>query len=275
MSPEQCTGEKVDIRTDIYSMGVVMYEILTGAPPVAGKTAVDVIRKKLDENPLPFKIARPQLSVPSPVEGVVLKCLAKEPRDRFQSMVEVRLALEQAMNGIEVVHLAPDTGLPVIVRELDTAELQEELEKKALSVTKLKAKAKTESFLAVEKDEDAAAVHIDKLKSVEKPGSTPMPNLWPSILGALILAAVAYWYFMAGGKQLLSPTQEHHYAVGVVGGRNANGIFSLHTSSGGSLTLVTDGQTSTSGSLRKGATAKVFYTEKNGKFHADKIIVQR
>jgi hypothetical protein len=190
-------------------------------------------------------------------------------------MGEVRHALQQAMHGIEVVQLADDTGLPVIVRELDDAQLQEEAEMRALSVAKLKAKAKTESFLAVEKDEEAEAVHVDKLKSVEKPSSSPMPNLLPSFLGALILVGVAYWYFVLGGRQLLSPAQDRHYAIGVVGTRNANGSLLLHTSSGGSLTVITDGQTSTLGALRKGATAKVFYTERNGKFHADKIIIQR
>ena len=276
MSPEQCSGEKVDKRTDIYSLGVVMYELLTGIPPFVGKTAVDTVRKKLDENLRPFKIARPQLSVPSAIEGVVLKCLAKEPHDRFQSMEELKYALEQAMQGVEVVQLAADTGLPVIIRsDFHNVDLREELEKKALSVEKLKAKAKAESFLGVEKDEEAAAVRVDKLKSVEKPSSLPLPNLLPSLLGAVILAGTAYWYFELGGRQLLSPAQDHHYAVGVVGTRNANGILFLHTSSGGSLDLITDGQTSTRGVLRKGATAKVFYTEKNGKFHADKIIIQR
>jgi serine/threonine-protein kinase len=209
MSPEQCSGEKVDRRTDIYSLGAVMYELLTGVPPLMGKTSVDTIRRKMSENPRPFKIARPQVSVPSPIEGVVLKCLAIEPRHRFQSMEELKEALGQAMKGVEVVTLAADTGMPELIKdEFHNVDMREEMEKLAISAEKMRTKAIITRMLTVEKDEDAEAVRVDFLKSVERPPKLQMPNLWSSVLGGLILIGVGYWLLVGGGLKMLVPPRQ-------------------------------------------------------------------
>ena len=89
MSPEQCTGKKVDVRTDIYSLGIVIYQALTGRPPFLGKNSIDVIRKQL-KDPVPtFREANPNLSLPREVEAVVLKCLSKIPDERYQTMQQL------------------------------------------------------------------------------------------------------------------------------------------------------------------------------------------
>lgn len=97
MSPEQCTGGELDQRSDIYSMGIVVYETLTGKLPILGKTMVDTMSKHISEMPPTFQQARPDLYIPERLEQVVFKALAKDPNDRHQSMDELRIDLENAI----------------------------------------------------------------------------------------------------------------------------------------------------------------------------------
>ena len=97
MSPEQCTGAELDQRSDIYSMGIVVYETLTGKLPILGKTMVDTMSKHISEMPPSFTQARPDLYIPERLEKVVFKALAKDPADRHQSMDELRIDLENAI----------------------------------------------------------------------------------------------------------------------------------------------------------------------------------
>ncbi len=84
MSPEQATGDRViDARTDVYSLGAVLYEMLTGDPPHTGSTAQAIIARLLTETPRSVRGARP--SVPEHVEAVVQQALEKLPADRFAS----------------------------------------------------------------------------------------------------------------------------------------------------------------------------------------------
>ncbi|MBI4533628.1 MAG: serine/threonine protein kinase, partial [Candidatus Melainabacteria bacterium] len=86
MSPEQCQGLRLDARSDIYSMGVVLYETLTGKLPLLGKTMVDTMSRHISEMPPPFSEVRPDLYIPERLESVVFKSLQKDPSDRHQTM---------------------------------------------------------------------------------------------------------------------------------------------------------------------------------------------
>lgn len=97
MSPEQCMGQTLDPRSDIYSMGVVIYETLTGKLPILGKTMVDTMSKHISEMAPSFNTVRPDLYIPERVEGVVFKALAKDPGERQQSMAELERELEWAV----------------------------------------------------------------------------------------------------------------------------------------------------------------------------------
>lgn len=93
MSPEQCRGERLDVRSDIYSLGCLAYKALSGVPPFGGNNQIDVYIKHTQVPPPPFAKARPGLVVPEQLEQIILKTLAKNPEDRFSSMNELRGAL--------------------------------------------------------------------------------------------------------------------------------------------------------------------------------------
>lgn len=97
MSPEQCQGEELDPRSDIYSMGVVMYESLTGQLPFFGQTMVETMSKHITELAPPFTEARPDLYIPERLEAVVFKALSKSREDRHGSMAQLKQELELAI----------------------------------------------------------------------------------------------------------------------------------------------------------------------------------
>lgn len=95
MSPEQCRGTQVDARTDIYSMGCVMYETLTGRPPLKGASMVETFVLQMTEVPPPMSEVCTDKTFPADLEAVIAKALAKNPDDRFQTMTELEYALMQ------------------------------------------------------------------------------------------------------------------------------------------------------------------------------------
>jgi serine/threonine-protein kinase len=105
MAPEQCQGEEADARSDIYSVGVVLYELLTGVAPFIAKTPTGVAIKHVTEKPRPLRELKP--SIPEAVEAVVLQALEKAPDARPQTALELARAFETALaNEPETMRLA-------------------------------------------------------------------------------------------------------------------------------------------------------------------------
>jgi eukaryotic-like serine/threonine-protein kinase len=92
MSPEQAKGEKVDPRSDIYTLGIVFYEILTGKVPFESETVVGLLLKRLQERPVP-PVERNK-EIPQALSDIVIKCLAVQKENRYQSAHEVERDLE-------------------------------------------------------------------------------------------------------------------------------------------------------------------------------------
>lgn len=120
MSPEQGMGTKIDTRTDIYSLGIVMYEALTGDVPFLGKNYVETMTKQMSEAPAPFSEVAGHLNIPASLEMIVFKALQKSPDDRYQTMADLKADLEKALSPDQVAD--SPAALPSKELELDRSK---------------------------------------------------------------------------------------------------------------------------------------------------------
>jgi serine/threonine-protein kinase len=101
LSPEQARGEHVDARSDIYSTGCLLYELLTGAPPFTGDSAVAVAYQHVREEPIPPSAIEPD--VPPDIDAIALVAMSKNPANRYSSAAEMRADLERSIAGEPVL----------------------------------------------------------------------------------------------------------------------------------------------------------------------------
>tara|TARA_B100001250_G_scaffold228231_1_gene195893 strand:+ start:1541 stop:3310 length:1770 start_codon:yes stop_codon:yes gene_type:complete len=101
ISPEQAQGKAVSVGSDLYSLGTVLYELLTGNPPFEGDSPIATATKHLTEKP--DKPSKYRKDLPKGIENAVLKLLHKNPRDRFKSAEDLRAVLLQQRNQLEMV----------------------------------------------------------------------------------------------------------------------------------------------------------------------------
>ena len=101
ISPEQAQGKAVSVGSDLYSLGTVLYELLTGNPPFEGESPIATATKHLTEKP--DKPSKYRKDLPKGIENAVLKLLHKNPRDRFKSAEDLRAVLLQQRNQLEMV----------------------------------------------------------------------------------------------------------------------------------------------------------------------------
>ena len=152
MSPEQAQGQRVDSRSDVFSFGAVLYEVLTGRRAFAGNTALATLSAVVNDAP-------PPLEAPAALTQIVSRCLAKQPRDRFQSMEDVAAALERIVVK-STDHHPSIAVLPFANMSRDPDDdyfsdgLAEELINLLAHVTNLKVTARTSSFAFRGKEQD-------------------------------------------------------------------------------------------------------------------------
>ena len=224
-SPEQAKGETVDSRTDLYSTGVLLYEMLTGKPPFTGETAVSVAYQHVSETAPAPSLVNPNIS--AAIDSVVMKALAKDKNARFQSAEEFRTALAAAVTG-KAVDIFDDGAQPptaplqpivdaaptVVVPEVDPfADLLNSANEEATSpVTKVAEVQENEPDEIYEDSFsllgfDAGLEEDEKQKRVltnPKQDKPPTGLLWGvgSGIGVLVVGLVIW--LIAGGAALIS-----------------------------------------------------------------------
>src|SRR5256714_15621527 len=105
MSPEQCQGGELDGRSDLYSLGIVLYEIAIGSPPFQIDNFEDAYNKHVNTPPPLPRQLRPDL--PPSIEEITLRCLAKKPAERNATGIELAQALQRAMGNRGLTTIAP------------------------------------------------------------------------------------------------------------------------------------------------------------------------
>ena len=225
-SPEQARGETVDLRSDLYSTGVLLYEMLTGRPPFTGETAVSVAYQHVSEvAPTPSSIVP---SISTAIDSVVMKALAKDRAARFQSASEFRTALAASVSGqsveafddgaqpatapmqpIDQEVLEPTTVQPVLPESDPFAELLASANEEATGTILTSPEPETElieddafSQLGFETGStQVLTTTIKKKNSTDKPSAGLM---WGFGSGAGVLIIGLVIWLIAGGAALLN-----------------------------------------------------------------------
>lgn len=178
MAPEQLRGHEVDARTDLYGVGVLLYEAVTGATPFDAENLSDLMAAVLRDSVLPPRELR--ADCPAELEALILKALSREPHDRFQSAAEMMRQLEQIR---ATMHYAPGAGI---------AELRKPMPRRSDRVTRV---ARRSVAPQATDPPPAPAMLVDDGPKLDEPTLEPIKRKVPLGfllgIGAVVLAIVA------------------------------------------------------------------------------------
>jgi serine/threonine-protein kinase len=190
LSPEQARGGEVDPRSDLYSLGVVLYELLTGKTPFDGETPVEIAMKHLSNAPKPPSKLRPE--IPPELDKVVLRALAKDPEDRYQSADEMEADLDRIARG------APVSAATAATQVLKVPAAAAAADSTAATMIAPPSRARTY---------EAPPPTVDEEEYEERDGGER--PLWPWLVAAAfviaaVLAGFFVWHELSGSKPMVT-----------------------------------------------------------------------
>lgn len=198
MSPEQCSQSgPIDARSDVYSFGIIVYEMLAGRVPFTGDSPTVIMMKQVQDEPPSLSEARPDL--PAAVAQIVSRALAKQPDDRFQSAGELSKALAEAAAGAAV-------GAPATVANSPVVAPADDLDEETLVTPR----QPTDEVTVVHPRRESVPLGYDSAPLVQPPAAAPLAgaNPWRILVPAAIaLVAVFGVVFLLtrGSGQTQSP----------------------------------------------------------------------
>lgn len=212
MSPEQCSGHEMDARSDIYSLGSVLYESITGRVPFVGKSFLETIQQVVSLPPPTFADSAPDLKVPAEIEAIVMRCLEKNPDKRYQSMAELKDAMDRVFPAdSEAIFRTLPPGKMVVDKA--AAEPTKELKRDPQSViaTKRLKRSEMDELTAAEPSADkpartpAKAMTMKPQSAAKKDGKST--TLMAGVVGGLIAACVVVVMNLISNQPPAAPPQ--------------------------------------------------------------------
>ena len=202
VSPEAVVGEKVDERADVYALGVMMYEMLTGQPPYTAETTMSLLMQHVNSEPAPLEEVNPEVEVPWPIEELIWSCLAKSRDRRPPDARGFRMALIEAMSQAD----DPDTEMKIPIQETGEGFKVSEEELTMITTQEREIPRSLTPSGAVARSTPGAATPA---VIVEAAPVSP----WPWIMlagGALIVLSVVAWWVLSvrGGERQRSTAAE-------------------------------------------------------------------
>lgn len=169
MSPEQCRGKPMDTRSDIYSLGCIMYRTLTGQRPIPGEDLLECLYNHVTVPPGRFKDVCPEIEVSESLERVILKCMEKEPENRFQTMSELKDVLEAEAKVAPSRNHEPERSMKLAAAPTGAVQVTNEISTTEASRAAIAAEAGRAAF-AAEESLAAIAAEAGRVASAAESG---------------------------------------------------------------------------------------------------------
>lgn len=193
LSPEQAKGTYIDFRSDIYSFGIVLYEMVTGRLPFEGDSPVTVALKHLQEEPIPPKNINS--AIPDSLNKLILKAIEKEPIKRYQNAKEIIQDLQKIQENPDVVigsQVIDNSDHTIIMSPINNQS------QKTTHISKLEDDYYDDEDEEYDEEYDEDDKEVVKKKKKNKNGARKALIIVGAIIGVLILGSIGY--FLAGGN---------------------------------------------------------------------------
>lgn len=196
MSPEQARGMTVDGRSDVWSLGVVLYEMIAGRPPFEGQTKSDVISLILQKEPPP--LARFSTQVPDEMERIVMKALTKDSEERYQGVKDLLIDLRRLKQRLEVEAELARTNPPGMLGTVATQAMRHSSGRQILQASGAEEAAARTDRVEAARPTSSAEYIVSEIKQHRR--------WFIPIAAVLALATVAvfYFFFTASSRQAIS-----------------------------------------------------------------------